>query len=441
MRRERTQTHRVPAHIFGPRTLLLLSTLALLLIGLVMVYSASSVSAITEASDPSQANAASYLIDQLKFLGVGVLCALALWKIPYELWRGPIFWAVWGLVVALILLTAAVGTTSLGAQRWLSIGPFSFQPSEFVKIALVLMMARIFAEFREGHLDSPKMYLEAFFLVLCPLGILFITQSDLGTTAIILLGVLAVLWLGEAPKELVFGLIIVGVILGICAIVFTSYRSDRMLYLNPWDDGEGGRGRGYQIIHSYYAFSEGGLFGVGLGNSAEKFLYLPEAETDFIFSIIGEEFGMVGALFVIACYLVFCYAGLQIARGANDAYGTMISGALTIMIVGQAFLNIGCVIGVFPTTGKPLPFISSGGSSLVATLMMVGLIMSVSRESDHSAEYERRRNDLCVIRAVDNPRTRSRTGSYQRSRMHAQESMHRYRDGLGSSSRLQARRR
>ena len=210
-------------------------------------------------------------------------------------------------------------------------------------------------------------------------------------------------WLGEAPWKAVAALVLGGIVLAAAATFFVSYRSDRMLYLDPWNDGEGGYGRGYQIIHSYYAFSQGGLFGVGLGNSREKFLYLPESETDFIFSIIGEEFGMVGALVVIGLFMALLYCGMRIARSAPDDFGTMVAGSLTVMIVFQAFLNIGCAMGVFPTTGKPLPFISSGGSSLVASFMMVGLVLAVSEASGEDREYERRRDDLRIVRATDGP--------------------------------------
>lgn len=140
---------------------------------------------------------------------------------------------------------------------------------------------------------------------------------------------------------------------------------------------------------------------MGLGNSREKFDYLPEAETDFVFSIIGEELGMIGALLVIALFLALLFAGLRIARASNSRFGSMVAGSCTIMIVFQAFLNIGCVIGLVPTTGKPLPFVSSGGSSLIATFIMVGLILSVAKYADTTTVYDRRRANLRVVRAVD----------------------------------------
>lgn len=396
--RSYTTSHNEAADIVGPRLVLLLSVLALTLIGFVMVYSASSITALSESQD-----AASYLFDQIKFALFGVGLALLLWKvIPYRVWSGKLTVVVWAIGCLLLVLTAVMGTSMNGAKRWISFGSVGFQPSEFMKIALVLMAASIMSDLRAGILDGRQALVKAFVFIIIPTGFLFFTQSDLGTTAIILLGVIAVMWLGEVDWRVIAGIIVLVLLFAIAATVFSSYRSNRMLYLNPWNDGENGYGNGYQIIHSYYAFSEGGIFGVGLGNSREKYLYLPESETDFIFAIIGEEFGMVGALVVIGLFLAFLWASLRIARSAYDDFGCMMAGSLGIMIAFQAFLNIGCTIGVFPTTGKPLPFISSGGSSLIASYIMVGLILAVSKDAGGESIYKGRRDNLRVVRAVRN---------------------------------------
>ena len=201
----------------------------------------------------------------------------------------------------------------------------------------------------------------------------------------------------------------------------TGYRADRWSFLNPWDDGQGGYGSGYNIMHSYFAFSEGGIFGVGLGNGHEKYQYLFASDSDFVFAVIGEELGMVGCLAVIALFLGVLYTGTLIARSARDDFSMMIAGGLTIALVFQAFLNIACAIGVFPTTGKPLPFISSGGSSILASLIMVGLILSVSRDAASSDEFDRRRSSLRVVRREedgtgDSPRDAARTGARRSTR-------------------------
>lgn len=381
-----------------PRMVLLLVVLALLLLGFVMIFSASSISAISEQTD-----AYSYLVDQIVFAVIGIGAAFVLWKVlPYQVWMGVWLWVFWGASVLTLILTAVTGLNALGAQRWLLIGPFSFQPSEFAKIALILMTARLFSQFLQGELDFSHFLVAVGLLVVAPVMLLFFSQSDLGTTAIIALGIIGVMWFGEVPLRWIALVVVALVVFAILAIVSSGYRSDRLLYLNPWADGKNGYGAGYQIIHSFYAFSEGGLFGVGLGNSREKYLYLPESETDFIFAIIGEELGLVGALCVIAAFLILLWAGLRITRACRDDFGRMIAGSLTIMLVFQAFLNIGCVIGVFPTTGKPLPFISSGGSSLIASFMMIGIILSVAdadkqRSRSEKHEQEKRRNQLRVL--------------------------------------------
>lgn len=383
----------VPADIMWPRILILLATFALLLIGFVMVYSASSIVALYEGDSTS-----SYLIKQLVFAVIGIAGAFVIWKlIPYHIWTGPFVWISWGLSLALLLLTAAMGNEGFGAQRWIDIGPFGLQPSEFAKIAFLLMAARILHDFRNGDLGFKGLIAQAAILILIPLIFLYRSQSDLGTTLICFAGILMVMWLGEVPLKIILGVVVAGLLFAVVAST-VGYRQDRFMFINPWDDGEGGLGAGYQLIHSYYAFSEGGLFGVGLGNSREKFLYLPMSETDFIYAIIGEELGLFGALLVIALFLVFLYAGMRIARGAPDNFAMTLAGGFTVMIVFQAFLNIGCVIGVLPTTGKPLPFISSGGSSLIASLFMFGIIMSISQASDAPSIYEQRRADLRVVR-------------------------------------------
>lgn len=397
MRKESTRSRRgIPADIVMPRILLLLSVLALLLLGFVMIYSASSIEAIHEGR-----SAAGEVIKQVAFAGAGVVAVAIIWKfLPPRIWLGPFALIVWGVSFLLLVATMVAGTEGLGATRWLFIGPIGIQPSEFAKIALVLMGVRTMYRYRVGEIDFFTAILHVGVFIALPLFLIFKAQSDLGTTMICVVGLLAVLWLGEVPLRIIAVMCAAGVVFGLYGIFGTGYRSDRMIFLDPWNDGEGGYGVGYQLIHSFYAFAEGGLFGVGIGNSRERFLYLPEAETDFIFAIVGEELGLLGALAVIGLFLLLLYAGLRIAKSASTSLGAMLAGSLTIMIVFQAFLNIACVIGVFPTTGKPLPFLSSGGSSLIATFIMIGLILSVSKEAGQPTIHEKRRADLRIVRAV-----------------------------------------
>lgn len=400
-----TRTKReTPAHIMAPRIIMLLSVLALVLIGFVMIYSTSSVITLANADAPDAANPMADVLGQVRYAVAGLVLAAAIWKfLPCSVWRGPFVYAAWGLAAILLVATMfiGVGDEEWGARRWLVLGSASLQPSEFAKIVLVLVGARLFADLREGALTFRAFFVQVFVLVLAPILLILAKQSDLGTAMICVVGILAVMWLGEVPARtmaIVAGLVVA---VGIVGVVSEPYRMSRlMVFLDPWNDGKEGFGTGYQLIHSLYAIAGGGVFGVGLGNSHEKYLYLTQSDTDFIFAIIAEELGLVGALVVIALFALFLYAGMRIARSATDNFGTMVAGGLTIMIAFQAFLNIAMVVGWFPVVGKPLPFVSSGGSSLIATLAMVGLILSVSKEAAAPTIYERRRADLRVVRAA-----------------------------------------
>lgn len=412
-----TRTKReTPAHIMAPRIIMLLSVLALVLIGFVMIYSTSSVITLANAEAPDAANPMADVLGQVRYAVFGLVLAAAIWKfLPCSVWRGPFVYVAWGLAAILLVATMfiGVGDEEWGARRWLVLGSASLQPSEFAKIVLVLVGARLFADLREGVLTFRAFFVQIFVLVLAPILLILAKQSDLGTAMICVVGILAVMWLGEVPARtmaIVAGLVVA---VGIVGVVSEPYRMSRlMVFLDPWNDGKEGFGTGYQLIHSLYAIAGGGVFGVGLGNSHEKYLYLTQSDTDFIFAIIAEELGLVGALVVIALFALFLYAGMRIARSATDNFGTMVAGGLTIMIAFQAFLNIAMVVGWFPVVGKPLPFVSSGGSSLIATLAMVGLILSVSKEAAAPTIYERRRADLRVVRAASD---RGRTTASARS--------------------------
>ncbi len=402
------------------RTLLIIAVCALVVIGLLMVYSASYANLINEES-----SASSEAVSQVVYALVGIVGALILWKVlPYRVWQGPLVWVVWGVSLALLVLTLVMGSTDYGAQRWLRLGPVGLQPSEFAKVAFLLMAVRIMYQYRAGDIELRAALVQAVLFVLIPLAFMYRSQSDLGTTLICAVGVLAVMWLGGVSSRILGVILGAGVIFVLFAIFGTGYRSDRLVYLDPWNDGEDGYGAGYNIIRSYYALAEGGIFGVGLGNGHEKFQYLFASESDFIFAVIGEELGMVGALLVIGLFLVVLVMGLRIATAAADEYGAMMAGGFTIMLVFQAFLNIGCAIGVFPTTGKPLPFISAGGTSLVISLAMIGFILSVSEGAAEPNVYERRRADLRIIRADrgDEAPARRSSGLSERTRARARRS-------------------
>ncbi|NCA31139.1 cell division protein FtsW [Adlercreutzia muris] len=358
-----------------------------------MVFSASMVKAL-EAGKP----ASDFFTDQLLFVIVGSVVAAVLWRVNYRTWVGPALWVIWAVAVVLILATAVMGTDNYGAKRWLYIGSVGVQPSEFCKIAFLLVAVRLLLDYRSGMVEFRASMVRVLIFLIVPIAIMYRTQSDLGTTVICAVGIIAVMWMGGVPRKVIAAVLAVCVVGGLIAIFGTGYRAGRLVFLDPWNDGKGGYGTGYNIIRSYYALSEGGLFGVGLGNSHEKFQYLFASESDFIFAVIGEELGLVGAMAVVLQFFGVLFAGLSIAERSDDEIGTMVAGGCTVMLVFQAFLNIACVIGVFPTTGKPLPFISAGGSSMLASFILLGLILSVSRPERGPSVYEQRRADLRLVR-------------------------------------------
>lgn len=387
----------------APRVMVALSTLALVVLGLVMVYSSSSITAFVEQGDPT-----GEAIKQCLFVIIGIVFAVgAILFGKHDFLRGTGALIFWGVCMALLVLTALLGTVGLGAKRWLIVGPVSIQISEFAKIAFVLLAARIAEDYRNGAIDMYEALKQAAIFIIIPLGFLFVTQSDLGTTLICCVGLFMVLVLSGLPSRIIVGILAVGAVLVLVAILLSSYRSDRLFnFLDPWSDEQG---TGYQLIHSFKALAAGGFFGVGIGNSYEKLQYLPEAETDFIFAIIGEELGLFGALLVICAFLVFLRGGFLIASQSKSMFSGFVAAGLTTMIVFQAFLNIACVVGLFPTTGKPLPFISSGGSSMISSLLLVGIILAISFDSHNEDEYRQRREQLHVVSTYSQPQRQGST--------------------------------
>ena len=327
--RRQADARGVPAEIMLPRVILVVATVLLSLLGLVMGFSASSIEAIS-----LDENVYSFVGKQAAIMALGALLAYGIGKhVRYHIWRDTkIFWAVWAVIAGLLIAVLFFGTNILGATRWIYVFGFSLQPSEFAKIIFVIAAARFLAEYTAGERTLRQLVVALIVAVVLPLAFLYKTQSDMGTAIIVVMGLLAVLWVGEVPTPIIVGVTIALVVAG--AVGMVGYRADRLqVWLDPWSDMHG---TGYQVIRSFYAFAEGGIFGVGLGNSREKFQYLSEAETDFIYAIIGEELGLIGAVAVIALFLAVLFAGLRIARFAPDDFGRMMAGGLTVMLVGQS---------------------------------------------------------------------------------------------------------
>lgn len=367
----------VPARFMRPRLILFVVVALLVAFGALMVYSASSVTAL---QDPDVADAAYFFKRQLLFAAVGVVLLAILAKIDYHVWLTKLSWVVWFITLVLLVAVRVAGTDNdMGATRWIAIGGFQMQPSEFAKISIVLTGAQLAERyFDRGELSTGRFLLLLLGGVCVPLGLILI-QPDKGTTMVLALTLVVMGYLAGAPKRFLLALLVFGVIAFLVLSLKDVYSRNRLLaMLDPWSDPYDG---GYQLIQGFYAFASGGLFGVGIGFSRQKYSYLPYAYNDFIFAVIGEECGLVGTLGVLVGFGIFAWAGLKIAQHAPDLAGRLIAAGCTSLIVVQMLLNVAGVVGVFPLSGKPIPFISYGGTSILASLMTAGMIVSVSVHS------------------------------------------------------------
>lgn len=353
---------------------LILSTLFMVVTGLVMVYSASFIVSLNKFGDEFY-----YIKRQSVYLLIGITCFVCAMRIPYDLYRKfayPI------LALAALLLIAiyipGVGQKAGGATRWLDLGIVRFQPSELAKIAVIIFLAYSL-ESKAGKMDDfstgflPNIIIPGFIISL------ILMEPDFGSA--VTLGILVVMlsFIGGAKMKHLGGLVVFSLPLLALVVYNFSYMMRRILiFLDPWKDPSGA---GFQMVQSFLAFGAGGLTGAGLGEGKQKLFYLPEAHTDFIFSVIGEEFGLIGVALVVVMYLVFLISGMRIALCAKDKFGMFLALGLTFMIVLQAGINMAVVLGVLPPKGLPLPFISYGGTSLVVSLIAVGMILNVYIES------------------------------------------------------------
>ncbi len=352
---------------------LCLAVAALLVIGMAMVYSSSFVIAHNEFQDDFY-----FLIRQLIWAAVGTAALIALARIDYHRWQRLSVLAMGLSILALVLvLTPAFGESAYGAQRWLRLGPLPiFQPSEFAKLALVLYLADWLS--RKGlKVGTIAHGFVPLVVVLGLVSALVMAQPDMGTTAVIVATAISVYWVAGANFLHLFlgGLLLVPLTLWFATNA--SYRLGRLsAFLDPWSDAQA---TGWHTVQTLIALGSGGIAGLGLGASRQKFYYLPNAHTDAIFAIIGEELGLIGTLVVLALFAVVAWRGLVIALGAGDRFGRLLAIGATSLILWQAILNMAVVTKTLPYTGLTLPFISFGGSSLVVSMMAVGLILSVSR--------------------------------------------------------------
>jgi cell division protein FtsW len=366
--------------------LLVLVTLALVAFGLVMVYSATSASAALGNGDPMN-----YLKRQAIYAVVGVALMIGLSRFDNR--RLP-------LAVPLLLVGSAIACIAAlvvapeinGARRWIYVGPASFQPSEVAKLALLLFAAAYLA--RKGAPRSLGELWKPLGLVTCGFCVLFMLQPDLGTTITTLIMLAAMLAVAGVPTGTLAAATGLAVALGAAAIWMEPYRRARILsFLNPWADAQGD---GFQSVQAIIGIGSGGLTGQGLGESVQKVNYLPEAHTDMILAIIGEELGLIGSTFVVGAFAVFALAGFTVALRCRDPFGKLVAAGATALVSGQAAVNLGAVLGLAPLTGIPLPFVSYGGTSLVVLLAAVGILLNIAVDERAPARArvpDRRRRD------------------------------------------------
>ena len=350
---------------------LLITILLLLSLGLIMVLSASSPTSLAESG-----TSYTYFIKQAIFAIAGLFAMGIISKINYRVYKS-FYKFVYVLSIILLALVLVIGTSSNGAKRWIYIGGQSFQPSEFVKLFMIIFYAGLLTKDRE---ELPKFWkgLVKHILWIAPIAGLLLLEPHMSATLVIS-GICLVMMIVAGCKfsQLFMSGLIIGVpVIGVL-IVKSSYRLKRVVtFLDPWQDK---LGDGWQVIQSLYAIGSGGLFGLGLGQSKQKYLYLPEPQNDFIFSVLAEELGWAGCVFVIILFAILIWRGVLIAMKAPDMFGSLLAVGITSLIAIQVIINIAVVTSSMPATGMPLPFFSYGGTALFLLLCEMGILLNISR--------------------------------------------------------------
>lgn len=358
----------------SPDYVLISIILALLLIGIIMVYSASAIWASYKFDDSFY-----FAKRQILFAGIGIMAMFIVANISYPTWRKyakPILLCCFILLI--VVLIPGIGLVRGGARSWIGIGAFSIQPAEFMKLGLIIFLATYLAE-KQRLIQSLKQgFLPLLLLIFTAFGLIML-QPDLGTGMVVVLSCFIMLFVAGAKLNHFLGLALLGIAGFVALILSAPYRIDRITaFLNPWEDP---LGNGFQIIQSLYAIGPGGLLGMGLGQSLQKFFYLPEPHNDFIFAILAEELGFIGGMILLGLFFLLLWRGIRIGLAAPDKFGMLLGLGITTMISLQAMINISVVIGLIPVTGITLPFLSYGGSSLTLTLASIGILINISRFS------------------------------------------------------------
>ena len=348
---------------------ILLISLILVGLGIVMVYSASAILAADRFKDGLY-----FLKKQALFAAGGVLLMFVVMHLNYHLWQ-KLAYPILSLSLLLLILVLCVGTRAGGSTRWLRIGILSFQPSEFSKLGLIVFLAYFLTKkgerirtFQFGFL--PTIVISGVMIALV------IQQPDFGVALFLGIMVMLMLFVAGTKISYLLSMVLLAIPTAYYLVIKVPYRIHRIMsYMNPWKDPQG---ISFQIVQSFVAFGAGGFVGSGLGQGKQKLFFLPAPHTDFIFSVVGEEMGLVGAVFVVGLYMVFAVRGIRVSLGAPDEFGTLLGLGITALISLQAIINMGVVLGLLPTKGLTLPFISYGGTSLVVSLIAVGILLNIS---------------------------------------------------------------
>lgn len=358
-----------------PDLFLFLVTLILLIFGLIIVSSASTPKSL---SFTGGTNVFYYGLRQLIHSVIGISLLLMMMKFPYQnLKRFTVPVALSALVFLILVLFIAKEVK--GSTRWIDLGFFVFQPSEYAKITVIFVLAHYLTEIKNGITNwGIGVFIPLVFVsIICFLVLL---EPDLGTTIVIFATFMVMLFIGGAKITHLSGLGLVGLSMGTVLVIMEPYRFQRLIaFLDPWQDPQG---NGWQTIQSLYALGSGGPFGLGLGMGRQKFNYLPEAHTDYIFSILGEELGLLGTVTIITLFFLLAWRGYKIAISIHDFYGRMLAVGLTSSLVIQTLLNIGVVTSSLPVTGITLPLLSYGGSSLLISLFSIGILLNISKNTE-----------------------------------------------------------
>lgn len=351
------------------------AVILLVLIGLLLVFTSSSYYALYEQGDLY------FFIKKQAIwavIGLGFMSFFA--RVDYHFLR-KLTWPLAIGTLGLLVLVLAIGKEINGAKRWLEFGGLSIQPSEIAKYAVVFVLAHVIVKMgKEIKTISKGIVLPL--AIGAAFAVLVLAEKNLSITVVIALVTYFMIMVGGANIRVLIGLIPVGFLAGLGLIVIEPYRLERLTtYLNPWADQSDS---GYQLVHSLMAIGSGGVTGQGLGNSMQKALYMPEPHNDFIFAILAEEFGLLGCIFVIGLFIFFIISAIKVAMRAKDIYGRLLAIGITLVIAIQAIINIAVVTGSIPVTGVPLPFISTGGTSLLINLVAMGVLLNIAKQGKKS---------------------------------------------------------